>query len=187
MSDKFLGDPVVLTINAGSWYTNMSSSFTSEYVDLTNGVATLISVPFNEFTPGVYSQDLPNLQIGNWNIIVKNTDVFATPYVQPLSIISPSASTGGSAGSSAQLSAINATLLLKADKTDIQGLSTQVQNLAVDTTFIRDMTAGRWQLIGSQMVFYAEDNITVVASFALKDINGFLTNDPNTAIERVRL
>jgi len=184
MSTKFLGDPVVLTVNVGSWYTGMSLYFTSEYVSLTTGNATTVTSSFNEFTPGVYSLDLPNLPIGNWNIIVKNTDVFKTPYVQPISIINaPSTSNVVSA----QLNEINASLLLKADKIDIQSLSTQVQTISTDTTFIREMTAGRWQLVGSQMVFYAEDNTTLIASFALKDIAGFLTSDPNKAVERVRI
>jgi len=184
MATKFLGDPVVLTINVGSWYTNMSGSFTSEYVDLTTGVTTAINATFNEFTPGVYSQDIPNLPVGNWNIIVKNPDVFQTPYVQPISIIDQ---TPSNIASVSKLDAITTTLNTKADKIDVQNISTQVQNLSTDTKFIREMTAGRWKLEGSHMVFYAEDNLTVVASFALKDINGSPTVDPSTAVERVRV
>jgi len=40
--------------------------------------------------------------------------------------------------------------------------------------FLKDMEGGRWKIdeTAKTMTFYKEDNVTVVATFALKDING---------------
>ncbi len=38
--------------------------------------------------------------------------------------------------------------------------------------FIKQINGGRWKIVGNQMIFYKEDNTTVVATFNLFDQNG---------------
>jgi len=44
--------------------------------------------------------------------------------------------------------------------------------LQTDVTFIKDIEGGRWRLVGTQMIFYKDDNTTEVARFNLFDENG---------------
>lgn len=43
---------------------------------------------------------------------------------------------------------------------------------ATDMTFIKDMIGGRWLIENNQMKFYKDDNVTLVATFDLKNSNG---------------
>lgn len=45
-------------------------------------------------------------------------------------------------------------------------------SLVNNVNFIKDIEGGRWSIIGNQMVFYKEDNITELARFNLFDANG---------------
>lgn len=55
--------------------------------------------------------------------------------------------------------------------------------------FLVDMEGGRWVIDENtgQMKFYKADNSTLVATFQLKDRNGFPTLNPPSAFERERL
>jgi hypothetical protein len=52
---------------------------------------------------------------------------------------------------------------------------------------IQDFEGGRWHIVGTQMIFYEEDNVTEVARFNLLDSNGDPTGDPAAARQRVRV
>ena len=46
---------------------------------------------------------------------------------------------------------------------------------------------GRWHIVGTQMIFYEDDNATEVARFNLLDSGGSPTGDPALARQRVRV
>jgi hypothetical protein len=52
--------------------------------------------------------------------------------------------------------------------------------------FIKDVSGGRWIRDGSQMKFYKDDNITLVATFDLKKSDGTAAGENDNAFERVR-
>lgn len=52
------------------------------------------------------------------------------------------------------------------------------------TDSIYDIEHGRWRIVGDEMIFYKEDNVTEVARFDLYDENGLPTSD--AVFERVR-
>jgi len=58
---------------------------------------------------------------------------------------------------------------------------------AADITFLKDMEGGRWKIDTgtNQMIFYKDDNTTVVATFDLKDAAGLPTS--TAPFERVRV
>ena len=58
-----------------------------------------------------------------------------------------------------------------------QSLSGDIVDMKDDTTFIRNIEGGRWQVIGNQMVFFAEDNATEIARFNLYDDMGQLNSE----------
>jgi len=62
---------------------------------------------------------------------------------------------------------------------------TLLGSLGVDIDFIRDMTAGRWKIVNSQMIFYKEDNFTEVARFNLFDDGSMPSED--SVFERVKV
>jgi len=41
-----------------------------------------------------------------------------------------------------------------------------------DIIFLKDMIGGRWLIENNQMKLYKDDNVTLVRTFDLKDING---------------
>ena len=57
------------------------------------------------------------------------------------------------------------------------------ENTTNDIKFIKQINGGRWKIYNNQMIFYAEDNTTVIATFDLFDKNGD-ANDIDVA-ERV--
>jgi len=65
-------------------------------------------------------------------------------------------------------------------------IAPSIDSLKVDIDFLRAIEGGRWQIVGQQMVFFAENNTTEVARFDFKDDAGLLTN-PETAFERTRV
>ena len=64
-------------------------------------------------------------------------------------------------------------------------LTTIMNNLQADVTFIKDIEGGRWRLVGTQMVFYKDDNVTEVARFNLTDQNGIPSI--NSVFDRARV
>jgi len=58
---------------------------------------------------------------------------------------------------------------------------------AADITFLKDMEGGRWKIDTgtNQMIFYKSDNVTVVATFDLKDSGGAPTS--TSPFERTRV
>ena len=44
--------------------------------------------------------------------------------------------------------------------------------LISNTTFAKDIEGGKWEIDGTQMIFYKEDNTTEIARYNLFDING---------------
>lgn len=60
-----------------------------------------------------------------------------------------------------------------------------VQNITGSVQLIRDVTCGRWKIVGNQMIFYAEDNLTEVLRFNLYDDTMVPTMD--SVFERVKV
>lgn len=56
-----------------------------------------------------------------------------------------------------------------------------------NVTLIRAMIAGRWKRDGTQMIFYGEDNVTVIATYDLKDNNGNPASEVKNPFERVKV
>jgi len=89
--------------------------------------------------------------------------------------------------------AINAATSEAGIPADIQAMITNLQNavttlinaVQADVTFIRDIEGGRWRIVGTQMVFYKEDNVTEVARFNLFDVNG--SESASNVFERQRV
>lgn len=44
-------------------------------------------------------------------------------------------------------------------------------NLKQGIAFIRGIEGGKWEIVGSQMIFYGEDNTTEIARFDIDDVN----------------
>jgi len=57
--------------------------------------------------------------------------------------------------------------------------------VAIDVTFIKSIEGGRWRIVGNQMIFFGEDNVTEIARFNLLDGSGFPTQE--SPLERVRV
>jgi len=49
----------------------------------------------------------------------------------------------------------------------LETIDDNVVSILSDTGFIKDIEGGKWEIVGSQMVFYKSDNITEVARFDL--------------------
>jgi len=69
--------------------------------------------------------------------------------------------------------------LSAADKAQLNAIQTAAE-------FSADINGGSWKIIGSEMVFYKPDNITEIARFPLKDINGNPISPTNGVISRTR-
>lgn len=52
-----------------------------------------------------------------------------------------------------------------------------MDSIAADLAFIRKIEAGRWKIVGNQMIFYDIDNVTPIATFNLFDGVGSPTED----------
>jgi len=48
---------------------------------------------------------------------------------------------------------------------------TVLDDLATDLTFVKDIEGGKWEIVGTQMIFYKDDNITEVARFNIDDVD----------------
>ena len=47
-----------------------------------------------------------------------------------------------------------------------------IKTILSDTTYLKDIEGGKWELVGNQMIFYASDNITEVSRFNMFDSSG---------------
>jgi len=70
---------------------------------------------------------------------------------------------------------------------DIVRINPNIIQSATDLAFLKDIEGGRWIIVGTQMVFYAVDNVTEVARFNLLDNNGNATANMANVTERVRM
>ena len=59
----------------------------------------------------------------------------------------------------------------------VDDIKTIVTNTATRIEQLYDIQYGRWKIVNNTMVFYKEDNVTVVATFNLFDENGSPTMD----------
>lgn len=59
----------------------------------------------------------------------------------------------------------------------VDDIKTIVTNTATRVEQLYDIQYGRWKIVNNTMVFYKEDNVTVVATFNLFDENGSPTMD----------
>ncbi len=64
---------------------------------------------------------------------------------------------------------------------------TSVNSFGETINFLREIEGGRWELVGTQHVYYAKDNVTEIAKFNLYDKNGVLCSDPTKIVERRRV
>jgi hypothetical protein len=62
---------------------------------------------------------------------------------------------------------------------------TTAGSLAALIQFLVDIEGGRWRIVGDQMIFYKEDNLTEVTRFDLKDASGNPTM--NDVMERTKV
>ena len=67
----------------------------------------------------------------------------------------------------------------------VDEIYTQLILVSGSVDFIRKIEGGRWKITANQMIFYAEDNSTVVATFDLFDQFGTPTD--NEVMERRRV
>lgn len=58
-----------------------------------------------------------------------------------------------------------------AEDLDIRDIAKQA-----DLAFVKQIEQGRWRIVNEQMIFYAEDRVTPLLVFNLKDINGIPSN-----------
>jgi len=126
----------------------------------------IIRDPYSvEFENGLYSV---RLQGTNNNIF----DVGAGILVQNSVQIIPSNSFGNTVTSTgsglsptqdAKLTAIPDNPLLDDD--------TRIDDIITDLTFVKDIEGGKWEIVGTQMIFYKDDNTTEVARFNIDDVN----------------
>jgi len=83
---------------------------------------------------------------------------------------------------------------------DITVLESPVDGLVVSTgttgltstesdqlDFIYNNEGGQWSIVGTQMIFYEDDNLTEIARFNLFDASGTPTGDPALARKRSRV
>jgi len=62
---------------------------------------------------------------------------------------------------------------IKTETDKIQGACLDVAGIKSMTAFIKKIEGGKWQVLDDEMVFYDEDNVTVVARFDItKDAEG---------------
>jgi hypothetical protein len=54
-----------------------------------------------------------------------------------------------------------------------------------DLSFVKNIEGGKWHIVGNQMIFYEEDNVTEVCRFNLFDSNGTPTMTDSYKRERV--
>ena len=77
----------------------------------------------------------------------------------------------------------NNTQILEERTTSIKAKTDTIDWTDID--FIRAIEGGRWRIVSNQMIFYAEDNTTVTATFNLLDSVGAATS--TDVAERVRV
>lgn len=67
------------------------------------------------------------------------------------------------------------------DHSEANAVQLQIDDIQTSVAFIRDIEGGRWRIVGNQMIFYKDDNVTEVTRFNL-------TYDANqNPIERVKV
>ena len=55
----------------------------------------------------------------------------------------------------------------------LETVDDNVVSVLSDTAFIKEIEGGKWEIVGSQMVFYKSDNVTEIARFDLSyDVDG---------------
>jgi len=55
----------------------------------------------------------------------------------------------------------------------LETVDDNVVSVLSDTDFIKEIEGGKWEIVGSQMVFYKSDNVTEIARFDLSyDVDG---------------
>lgn len=126
----------------------------------------IILPPYSvEFEPGLYSV---RLQGTNNNIFDVGAGILVQNSVQVIpgnsfgnTIVS--IGSGLSTAQDAKLSSIPANPLLEDD--------IRIDQLVLDVEFIKDIEGGKWAIVGNQMIFYKDDNVTEVARFDLDDAN----------------
>lgn len=55
---------------------------------------------------------------------------------------------------------------------DNSNTDSTIKTIETDVSFLKDIEGGKWELVGDQMVFYADDNATEVARFNMFDSSG---------------
>ena len=55
---------------------------------------------------------------------------------------------------------------------EVDANEVKIDAMTVTLNFLRDIEGGRWRITGNQMLFYAADNVTLVATFNLFDSDG---------------
>lgn len=46
------------------------------------------------------------------------------------------------------------------------------EQVVSDASFAKDIEGGKWEIVGTQMIFYKDDNTTEIARYNLFDVNG---------------
>lgn len=67
-----------------------------------------------------------------------------------------------------------------------QNFPKQAETIVIESDIIKQIELGNWKIVGTQMIFYNENNIEI-AKFNLYDNNGNLTSDMTKVVERRRV
>ena len=61
----------------------------------------------------------------------------------------------------------------------------KIPQLIIDVELIKQIESGKWQLVGNQLIFYKDDNITEICRFNTFDVNGTPSMEDIMKRERV--
>ncbi|CAB4127335.1 hypothetical protein UFOVP75_145 [uncultured Caudovirales phage] len=156
------GTAVALTVNSGNWVQVTSNAFASQ------GVYTL-TLPTS--ATSVLGPLITAVVISGAVTVVDTTRVIANEVADAVTGISGVQTTVNSTATQAGLDAVN---------TNIAQADARVQSLTDTVNTLFTLQNGRWKIFSSgpdinRMVIFANDNVTPIAKFDLKDVSGAAT------------
>lgn len=160
--------------------------FITTYLFLTNGwrVRPQEAEHRLEVTGGVLLTDdgddpiLPTL--GTYNVLVQyaqpiKTETVATGGVDVNALAAALWALIGPSGNTALESLETAAAEAEAAAAGVLVVDGKVDTIAADVAVLRQMESGRWRIVDNQMIFYADDGVTPLRTFDLKDADGVPT------------
>ncbi|MDX8384550.1 MAG: hypothetical protein R8M45_10750 [Ghiorsea sp.] len=194
MIQQSVGSTITVHANVGAWYTGQESKFSAIIRDMGTGIESATGANFVELHTGDYGMSI-SPPLGTYTVYVFNSDgLWQGQKAVTLTMITPQLDTSTYiAPDNAGIAAIPTNPLLATDArltmlADIAAIPTNPL-LATDAriTLLADIEGGRWEVVGSEMVYYKSDNITEVARFRLLDTKKKPTSNVALMTERVRI